>query len=282
MSIKKLMQAVAGKLSIVATSALILSSITHAADRLPETLKVCAAGNEMPYSNSSEEGFENDIAKTLASAMDMPIEFVWSDKAAIFLVTEHLLKNDCDVVMGVDTSDQRVATSDPYYTSGYAFVYREDKGLDVTNWQSADLQKLDRFVMVPGSPSEAMLREIGKYEVNFNYSKSLYNYKSVRNKYIRLDPKNLIGELETNNGDIAHLWAPEVARYVKNASVPLTMIMSEEIAETGDGEGIRQHYPQSVAVRPDDQRLLKAVNRGLDVAGPQITAILEKEGVPLL
>ncbi len=282
MSIKTIIQATTARLGIATVSALMLGSVAQAADRLPETLKVCAASDEMPYSNSSEEGFENDIAKTLASAMDMPIEFVWSDKAAIFLVTEHLLKNDCDVVMGVDTSDPRVATSDPYYTSGYVFVYREDKNLDITNWQSADLQKLDRFVMVPGSPSEAMLREIDKYEVNFNYSKSLYGYKSPRNKYIRLDPKNLIGELETNNGDIAHLWAPEVARYVKDASVPLTMVMSEEIAETGDGEGIRQHYPQSVAVRPDDQQLLKAVNRGLDVAGPQITAILEKEGVPLL
>lgn len=282
MSIKTVIQATIAKSGVATVSALMLATAAQAADRLPETLKVCAAGNEMPYSNTSEEGFENDIAKTLASAMDMPIEFVWSDKAAIFLVTEHLLKNDCDVVMGVDTNDQRVATSDPYYTSGYAFVYREDKNLDITNWQSADLQKLDRFVIVPGSPSEAMLRDIGKYEVNFNYSKSLYNYKSVRNKYIRLEPKNLIGELETDNGDIAHLWAPEIARYVKNASVPLTMVMSEEIAETSDGEGIRQHYPQSVAVRPDDQQLLKAVNRGLDVAGPQITAILEKEGVPLL
>lgn len=282
MSIKNLIRTMTGKLSIVATSALMLSSVAQAADTLPETLKVCAAADEMPYSNSSEEGFENDIAKVLARSMNMPVEFVWSDKAAIFLVTEHLLKNDCDVVMGVDTSDPRVATSDPYYTSGYVFIYREDKNLEITDWQSDDLQKLDSFVIVPGSPSEAMLREIGKYETNFNYSKSLSDYKSPRNKYIRLDPENLIGELETNNGDIAHLWAPEVARYVEKASVPLTMVMSGEIADTGDGEGVRQHYPQSVAVRPGDKRLLKAINRGLDVVGPQITAILKQEGIPLL
>lgn len=282
MSIKKLMQAVTGKLSIAVASALMLSPVAQAADTLPETLKVCAAADEMPYSNLSEEGFENDIAKVLARSMNMPVEFVWSDKAAIFLVTEHLLKNDCDVVMGVDTSDPRVATSDPYYTSGYVFIYREDKDIEITDWQSTDLQKMDRFVILPGSPSEAMLREIGKYEVNFNYSKSLYGYKSPRNKYIRLEPENLIGELEADNADIAHLWAPEVARYVESASVPLTMVMSEEIADTGDGEGIRQHYPQSIAVRPGDKQLLKAINRALDVAGPQITAVLQKEGVPLL
>lgn len=271
-----------GKFSLMTVSAFLLSPAAQAADTLPDTLKICAAANEMPYSNRQEEGFENDIAKVLARSMDMPVEFVWSDKAAIFLVTEHLLKNDCDVVMGVDTDDQRVATSDPYYTSGYAFIYRDDKNLDITNWQSPDLQQMNRFVMLPGSPSEVMLREIGKYEGNFNYSKSLYGFKSPRNKYIRLDPKNLVGELESNNGDIAHLWAPEVARYVKSASVPLTMVMSEKIADTGDGEGVRQHYPQSVAVRPEDQLLLKAINRALASAAPQITAVLKQEGLPLL
>lgn len=269
-------------LMLLAASAAISAPVSANTQVMPETLKVCAAGNEMPYSNRQEAGFENDIAKVLARSMDMPIEFVWSDKAAIFLVTEHLLKNECDVVMGVDTDDQRVATSDPYYTSGYAFIYREDKNLDIENWQSPDLQKVNRFVMLPGSPTEAMLREIGKYEGNFNYSKSLYGFKSPRNKYIRLEPSHLISELESNNGDIAHLWAPEVARYVENSNVPLKMVMSEEIADTGNGEGVRQHYAQSIAVRPDDQQLLRAINRALDVAEPQITAILQKEGVPLL
>ncbi|AFJ03260.1 MxaJ, protein involved in methanol oxidation [Methylophaga frappieri] len=267
---------------LLATGALMSAPASAADTDLPNTLKVCAASNELPYSNAQEEGFENDIAKILGRTMDMPVEFVWSDKAAIFLVTEHLLKNDCDVVMGVDTDDPRVATSDPYYTSGYVFIYRDDKNLDITSWESPDLQKVNKFVMLPGSPSEVMLREIGKYEGNFNYSKSLYGFKSPRNKYIRLDPRNLIGELETNKGDIAHLWAPEVARYVESANVPLTMVMSEEIADTGDGEGVRQHYPQSVAVRTDDEQLLQAINRALNEAAPQITAVLEKEGVPLL
>ena len=268
--------------SILAASLLTVLNPAQANNALPETLKVCAAGNEMPYSNTQQQGFENEIAKTLAESMDMPLEFVWSDKAAIFLVTEHLLKNECDVVMGVDSDDPRVATSDPYYKSGYVFVYRADKNLDISDWNSTDIQKLNRFVVVPGSPSEVMLREVGKYEGNFNYTKSLSGFKSPRNKYIRLEPKKLISEVTSGKGDIAHLWAPEVARYVRDSDTPLEMVLSPEFGEIEGGEGIVQHYDQPVAVREGDKALLDAINKGLADAAPKITAILKEEGIPLL
>ena len=268
--------------SLLMASLLTVLTPAQANSELPETLKVCAAGNEMPYSNKQQQGFENEIAKALSESMDMPLEFVWSDKAAIFLVTEHLLKNECDVVMGVDTDDPRVATSNPYYKSGYVFVYRADKNLDISDWDSPDIQKLNRFVVVPGSPSEVMLREVGKYEGNFNYTKSLAGFKSPRNKYIRLEPSKLIGEVTSGNGDIAHLWAPEVARYVRDSDTPLEMVLTPEIGELKSGEGIVQHYDQSVAVREDDKALLEAINKGLAAAAPKITAILKKEGIPLL
>lgn len=283
----KTTKTVSTKLLLTQCSLLMASLMTvltpaQANNELPETLKVCAAANEMPYSNKQQQGFENEIAKTLAESMDMPLEFVWSDKAAIFLVTEHLLKKECDVVIGVDSDDPRVATSKPYYKSGYVFVYRADKNLDISDWDSPDIQKLNRFVVIPGSPSEVMLREIGKYEGNFNYTKSLSGFKSPRNKYIRLDPSMLIGEVASGKGDIAHLWAPEVARYVRDSSTPLKMVLSPEFGELKGGEGVAQHYDQSVAVREDDKALLDAVNKGLADAAPKINAILKKEGIPLL
>lgn len=268
--------------SLLMASLFTVMSPAQANNAIPETLKVCAAGNEMPYSNTQQQGFENEIAKVLADSMDMPLEFVWSDKAAIFLVTEHLLRKECDVVMGVDSDDPRVATSKPYYKSGYVFVYRADKNLEISDWDSPDIQKLNRFVVIPGSPSEVMLREVGKFEGNFNYTKSLSGYKSPRNKYVRLEPTKLIGEVTSGNGDIAHLWAPEVARYVRDSSTPLKMVLSPEFGELKNGEGIVQHYDQSVAVREDDKALLEAINKGLADAAPKITAILKKEGIPLL
>lgn len=266
-------------LSMVVATGLLLSANAQANN---ETLRVCAANNEMPYSNQQEQGFENDIAKVLAKKMDRDLEYVWSDKAAIFLVTEKLLKNKCDVVMGVDSDDPRVATSDPYYKSGYAFIYPADKGLDIKNWQSKDLQDMTKFAIVPGSPSEVMLREIDKYEGNFNYIMSIIGFKSRRNQYVRYAPDKMVSEVVTGKADIAHLWAPEAARYVRNASIPLKMVMSEEFAPTHDGEGIKQHFEQSIAVREGDTTLLKEINTALQEADSEIKAILNKEGVPLL
>lgn len=266
-------------LSLLMGTGIMLSSSANAAS---DTLRVCAAADEMPYSNQNQEGFENKLAEVLAEEMDRDLQYTWSDKAAIFLVTEKLLKNECDVVMGVDQDDPRVATSDPYYTSGYAFIYPANKGLDIQTWKSPALQDMTKFAVVPGSPSDVMLREIDKYEGNFNYTMSLIGFKSRRNQYVRYAPDLLVSEVVSGKADIAHIWAPEAARYVKSASVPLEMVVSEEIADTGDGEGVKQHYAQSIAVRSDDKKLLKEINTALKEAEPEIKAILKEEGVPLL
>ncbi len=260
--------------------ALTILSPVHA-DGLPDTLRVCASSNEMPYSNSKQEGFENDIAKVLANSMSLPVEFVWSEKPAIFLVTEQLMKNTCDVVMGVDAGDPRVLTSNPYYKSAYVFIYKADKGLNIKNWKSPDVKNMHKFAVVAGSPSEVMLREVEKYSENFNYQKSLSGYKSPRNKYIRLEPKMLVGEVLSGKADMAHLWAPEAARYVKASEGKLTMVASPEFETLSDGEQVAGHYAQSVAVRSDDKALLEAVNKGLKNASPEIIKILNKEAIPL-
>ncbi|PCJ30441.1 MAG: methanol oxidation system protein MoxJ [Gammaproteobacteria bacterium] len=247
-----------------------------------DTLRVCAAANELPYSNKSEQGFENGIAKVLAKKMNRELEFVWSDKAAIYLVTEMLNKNKCDVVIGLDSDDSRIATSTPYYKSGYVFVYPEKSALNIKGWASPDLLTLNKFAIVPGSPSEAMLREIGKYEGTFNYLMSLINFKSRRNQYVRYQPDRMISEVASGKADIAHVWAPEVARYVKSSREPLTMVVSSATAKTSDGEGIVQHFEQSIGVRRDDKNLLKEINIALQQSDSEIKSILQEEGIPLL
>lgn len=271
-----------GQCGLLVVSMLTMILPVQASETLPDTLRVCASSDEMPYSNSEQQGFENALAQVLAESMSLPLEFVWSDKAAIFLVTEHLMKNECDVVMGVDTDDSRVATSEPYYKAGYVFVYRTDKDLDITSWKSPDIQKLKNIVIAPGSPSETMLKAVGKYESNFNYVKSLIGFKSIRNKYIRAKPTKLIGEIVSGNGDIAHLWAPEIARYVHNSDTDLQMVMSQQQYELENGDIVMQHYDQSIAVRLGDDALLQAINKGLASAQQKIKIILLKEGIPLL
>ncbi|MCG8380576.1 MAG: methanol oxidation system protein MoxJ [Proteobacteria bacterium] len=256
-----------------------LSNVYAASEAM---LRVCAAKDELPYSSYNKNGFENSVAKVLANTLNKKLEFVWSDRAAIFLINDLLKKGSCDVVIGVDEGDSRVLTSKPYYRSSYVFIYRKDRNLDINSWDSPDLQKLKKFAYTPGSPPEIMLRKIGKYEENFNYIMSLINFKSRRNSYSRYEPQKMVNEVASGNADLAILWGPEAARYVNTATVPLTMKVVDETATGIEGETIQHHYNQSIGVREGDTQLLEELNRAIDESQGEIIQILEKEGVPLI
>ncbi|CFX32479.1 Protein MxaJ [Candidatus Filomicrobium marinum] len=247
----------------------------------PSILRVCAAANEHPYSTRDERGFENKIAKAIAEAMGRTPLFVWHNKPAIYLVRDKLNMHVCDVVMGVDTGDERVATSEPYYRAPYVFVERVESDLNITSWESPDLVKADKIGFVPGSPAQVMLTKLDLFNVHFNYMNSLTNFKSRRNQYTRIDPKRLIGEVADGTSDLAVAFAPEVARYVK-VNPKLKMVVIPDNNVRVDGEKVPHHFSQSIAVRKEDAALLDAINLAIEKARPQIREILTEEGIPLV
>ncbi|MDQ3773520.1 MAG: methanol oxidation system protein MoxJ [Pseudomonadota bacterium] len=262
-----------------------LAAGVAAADQTPTAagpIRICAARNDLPYSDAGRHGFENKIAQVVAAEMRRPLEFVWTEKDAIYLVRDYLDRGLCDVVMGLDTGDPRVLTTRPYYRSGYVFIYRQDRGLNVQDWNSPDLRKLHRFAIIPGTPAETMLKSIGKFEGNFHYMHSLVEFKSRRNQYVRFDPERLVREVEDGKAEIAVLWGPVAARYVKQSTVPLKIALIPDHSVRADGEKVGHHYDQSFGVRKDDVTLLRQLDQVLESAATEITAILKAEGMPLL
>ncbi|MGD9541984.1 MAG: methanol oxidation system protein MoxJ, partial [Methylocystis sp.] len=142
----------------------------------PNALRICAAKNQPPLSMEDGSGLENKIGVALAEAMQRKAQFVWSQRPAIYLVRDSLNKNLCDVIIGLDTGDPRVATSKPYYRTGYVFVSRADRGLDVKSWTDPRLKKLGHIVVAFGSPGEMLLKDMGQYEDNMAYLYSLVNF----------------------------------------------------------------------------------------------------------
>jgi mxaJ protein len=253
---------------------------TPAAD--PTALRICSAKNQPPLSMEDGSGLENRIGIALADAMKRKAEFVWSDRPAIYLVRDYLDKNLCDVIVGLDTGDPRVATSKPYYRTGYVFVSRADRDIDAKSWNDPRLKKLGHVVVAFGSPGEVLLKDMGKYEDNMAYLYSLVNFKSARNQYTQIDPNRMVGEVVSGGAEIAVGFAPDVARYVKASTVPLRMTLIEDDAAKSNGEKVPQRFDQSVAVRRDDKALRAAVDAALAAARPKIEDILKAEGVPLL
>jgi mxaJ protein len=244
-------------------------------------LRICASENEEPYSTKAGTGFENKIGEILAKAMGRKPEFVWYEKPAIYLVRDQLDTNICDIVIGLDTGDERVATSTPYYRAPYVFIQRKDSPLDIKDWDSPDIKKAEKIGIAQDSPAQVMLEKLGLFNQNFNYMKSLTGFKSKRNQYVRVTPERLVGDVADGKSDFAVGFAPEVARYVKQRGDALKIIPVPETATRGDGEPVPFHFDQSFGVRKDDNELLSQVNDALKQAKPEIEKVLKDEGIPL-
>ena len=272
-----------GKAAPVAMAAAVAFLISPALgandDNAP--LKVCAGAKENPYSMRNEEGFENRIAKALGEAMGRKVEFVWEDKPAIYVVRDQLDKDNCDVVIGVDTGDPRVLSTTPYYRAGYVFVTRSDSPLEIEAFDSPDLAKADNVGYEPGGPAEVMMVKEGLFSKNFNYVKSLTNFKSSRNQYLRIDPALMVGNVAEGKSDVAIAFAPSVARYVKESDGKLKMTSVPDQNFRVDGEPVLFHFDQSMGVRKDDEKLFEEIEAALEEAKPQIHTILKEEGIPV-
>jgi mxaJ protein len=244
-------------------------------------LKVCAAENEMPYSNQKGEGFENKLAELIGKELNRKIEYVfWKDPR--YYVRDYVEKGLCDITLGVDYGDPRVLSTKPYYRSGYVFITKEDADLNLENWQSEVLKKAKKIALVPGSPAETMLRAIGRYNDMFNYSQELVGFKSRRNQYVKYETEKLVSEVSSGNAEVAILWGPSAARYVKQSSTPLTMTVIPDDNVRADGQKVPHHFSTSIGVSKNNPVLLAQLNKMIEDQEDEITDILEEEGIPLL
>jgi len=256
-------------------------TISQAMAEANKPLKVCAAENEMPYSNKAGEGFENKLANLVGTALGRKVVYVtWTDPR--YYIRDTLDKGLCDIAIGVDKGDPRVLTTQPYYRSGYVFITRKTDDLDLKNWDSEALRKVQRIAFVPDTPPEVMIRAIGRYNDMFNYSQELVGFKSKRNEYVKYETSKLVSEVSSGHAEVAALWGPSAARYVKASTTPLLMTVIPDDNVRADGQKVGSHYSTSMGVRKNDPTLLAQLNKVIEDSRDEITKLLEEEGVPLL
>lgn len=256
-------------------------AISQAMAEANKPLKVCAAENEMPYSNKAGEGFENKLANLVGTALGRKVVYItWADPR--YYIRDTLDKGLCDIAIGVDKGDPRVLTTQPYYRSGYVFISRKTDDLDLKNWDSEALRKVQRIAFVPDTPPEVMIRAIGRYNDMFNYSQELVGFKSKRNEYVKYEASKLVSEVSSGHAEVAVLWGPSAARYVKASTTPLLMTVIPDDNVRADGQKVGSHYSTSMGVRKNDPTLLAQLNKVIEDSRDEITKLLEEEGVPLL
>ncbi len=275
---------VAGLASAAGAATITLQADSKAAPATSpaKELRICASNAEAPFSEKDNTGFEDRIALALAQAMGRKPVFVRTDKAGIYLVRDQLDANTCDVVMGVDAGDERVLTSKPYYRTGYVLVTKADRGITATAWDGPQIKDQSRFAVRFYSPAETMLKRIGRFEDNAAYMYSLVNFKSRRNAWVQVPGDRIVTEVASGEADVGIAFAPEVARYVRQSPTALRMTVISNDLDRPNDTPIPMHYDQAIGVRKADTALRDEIDAALETARPQIEAILNEEGIPLL
>ena len=122
----------------------------------PKTFRVCADPRNLPFSDEAGGGFENKLAALFAQKLGEPASYTYFPQVIGF-VRNTLNALRCDVIMGVAVGDDLVQTTNPYYRTTYALVFKPGSGLDgIESLEDARL-KGKHIGVIAGTPPATVL-----------------------------------------------------------------------------------------------------------------------------
>ncbi|HEY6066832.1 MAG TPA: substrate-binding domain-containing protein [Thermoanaerobaculia bacterium] len=241
---------------------------------VPRELRVCADPNNLPFSNSKLEGFENRIAEVVARDLHANLRYTWWAQRRGFL-RNTLKAGLCDVVMGLPSAIEMAQTTRPYYRSTYVFVTRAARKLRVTSLDDPRLKKWKVGVQIIGDdyanapPAHALSRR-GIVENVVGYS--VYGDYSEPNP-----PARIVEAVANGEVDVAIVWGPLAGYFAKRQRVPLAVApVSPQI----DLPFLPFVFDISVGVRRGDDALKDEIDAVLARRRGAIDGILDGYGVP--
>ena len=234
-------------------------------------LRVCADPNNLPFSNQAGQGIENRLAELLAADLKAELKYTWWAERRSFL--KNSLNSDlCDVVLGVPSTLDNVATTAPYYRSTYVFVERSDRHPRVSSLADPALASLKIGVHLVGSdyaPPAHLLGREGLAAQLVGYS--LYGAVATPNP-----PSQIIDAVERGDIDVAIVWGPFAGYFSRLRQTPLTITPVSPAAF----ENIPFTYGISAAVRKSDLALRDEIDQVFARECKQIAALLTEYRIP--
>jgi mxaJ protein len=240
-------------------------------------LRVCADPNDLPYSDQQEKGFENQLATMIADDLGMQVVYTWFPQRSSFF-RKTLDAGKCDVVMGVPAGMAGIDTTQPYYRSGYVFVSRRDRNLNITSLDDPRLHQLRIGIHNLGdtdreAPPVHALTSRGIVS-------NLVGYNIFGSNLDETDPSSdLIKAVEKGNVDLALVWGPIAGYFARLSPVPLVVSPIE-------GDSANPNLPLSfdiaAGVRKEDDMLKQQLDRELQRRRTEIQHLLVSYGIPQL
>ncbi|BDU16419.1 quinoprotein dehydrogenase-associated putative ABC transporter substrate-binding protein [Lysobacter auxotrophicus] len=234
-------------------------------------LRVCADPNNLPFSNAQREGFENAIVEVIARDLGADVEYIWWAQRRGAL-RNTLNAGKCDVVPGIASSMEMLATTRPYYRGTYMFVARRD-----SPWRAVatfdDPQLRDATIGV---------QLVGDDGANTPPAHSLARRGMVANvrgftvygDYARPDPQAaIVDAVADGRVDIAVVWGPTAGYYAARHGDALQLV---PVQPWLDGPLWPMTFDISLGVRRDDRELRRELDRALERNAAEIAAILAR------
>ncbi len=231
-------------------------------------LRVCADPNSLPYSNKSQEGFENKIADLIAEELGVPVKYTWWPQTIGFIRNTLRLRK-CDLIIGMTTTHELVQNTNPYYRTIYTMVFREDSGISATHLN--DRQLVDkRMGVVAGTPPATILALNG----SIGKAKAYPLLVDTRRYSVS---QMMIDDLISGTIDVALMFGPTAGYYstISEEKLVVVPLMNEDPA-------IRLDFRISMALRYSETEWKRSLNDIIRKIQPQIYAILHDLNVPLL
>jgi mxaJ protein len=233
----------------------------------PKAFRVCADPRNLPFSDQAGEGFENKLAELFAQKLGEPISYTYFPQVIGF-VRNTLNALSCDVIMGVAVGDDLVQTTNPYYRTTYALVFRPGSGLD--NIESLEDPRLkDKHLgVVAGTPPATVFVQQGLMALARPYALTV-------DTRIESPTRNMVNDIATGQIDAGVLWGPIAGYYAQRQTPHLTVVPLLKEPE-------RMDFRIAMGVRRSDQEWKRKLNRLIAENKPEIDHILTEYGVPLL
>ena len=236
-------------------------------------LRICSDPNNLPFSNDRREGFENQIAEMLAGDLRAAVSYTWWAQRRGF-IRNTLHAGLCDVVIGLPHGIDTVATTRPYYRSGYVFVMRRSRSLDIRSFDDPALRHLRIGVQVIGEdgmnspPAHALSRR--------RVVDNLVGYSVYGDYQLNSPPSRIVEAVADGDVDLAVVWGPLAGFFAVRQREALEIVP----VPTAPDNGLPMAYAISMAVRWNDRARLAQLDDFLSRRQRDIDRLLDEYHVP--
>jgi len=245
-------------------------SVACRADAAP--FRVCVEPDNLPFSDARGNGFENKIAALVAQDLGRPLVLVPIAQRGPGFFRQTLGAGRCDALFAMPEGADDVLVTAPYYESGWVFVTRAERHLDIADFDDPKLSALKIGIPVVGEGADTppVMALGGRGVIS-----KLHRY-SISGDPGEPPAGRMVRDLMIGRIDLAVIWGPAAGYFVAQEGKALTVTMTPR----ADG-GIAFRAAIGIAVAERNAALRDALDGALKRGRAQIKAILAAYHVPV-